>query len=480
MTPTPAPTSSPTANPTTTGYWCERAWLPGGPAERVRLEATDGVLRSVDAGVDPRPGDARLPGIVLPGMANAHSHAFHRALRGWTHGALRGGSHGALRGGSHGALRGGAQDRGDFWSWRRQMYALAEVLDPDGYHRLARAVFAEMVLAGVTAVGELHYLHHPPGGGRYADPNAMAEALRAAAAEAGLHLTLLDTCYLTGDVGEPLEGTQRRFGDGDAARWAERVDLLRPDAGFGVGAAVHSVRAVPRDQVPEVVRWARDRGAPLHAHLSEQPAENDRCRAAYGVTPAQVLDDAGFLGPGSTVVHAVHVTDDDVARLGRSGTAVCLCPSTERDLGDGIAPAGALRDAGSPWCVGTDQHVTVDLLGEVCAVEMHERLATGRRGTFAPAELVTAATVAGHRALGRPDAGVLAVGARADLVAVRTDTVRTAGTDPEQVALVAGAADVDTVVVGGQVVVEAGVHRLGDVARLLADAVGDVRARAAR
>jgi formiminoglutamate deiminase len=439
-----------------TAWWCEHAWLPGGPAGRVRLAADDGVWRTVEPDVDPRPGDIRLAGIVLPGLADAHSHALHRALRGWAHAA------------------------DDFWSWRRHMYALADALDPDGYLALARAVFAEMVLAGVTTVGEFHYLHHPPGGGRYADPNAMAQALRAAAADAGLRLTLLDACYLTGDVGAPLEGTQRRFGDDDAAAWAERVDLLGASPGFRVGAAVHSVRAVPREQVPEVVRWARDRDAPLHAHVSEQPAEVDRCRATFGLTPVQVLDDAGVLGPRSTVVHAVHATDDDVARVGASGTTVCLCPTTERDLADGIAPAGALRDAGSPWCVGTDQQVVVDVLEEVRGVEMHERLATGRRGTFTPAELVTAATVTGHRSLGWDDAGRLAVGARADLVALRTDTVRTAGADPAQVALVATAADVATVVVDGRVVVDGGVHRLGDVGRLLADAIGALRARAER
>lgn len=437
-------------------WWCERAWLPGGPAERVRLEADGGVWRAVEPGADARPGDVRLPGIVLPGLANAHSHAFHRALRGGAHAA------------------------DDFWSWRENMYALADALDPDGYLALARAAYAEMVLAGVTAVGEFHYLHHPAGGGRYEDPNAMAEALRAAAADAGLRLTLLDTCYLTGDLGAPLDGAQRRFGDGDVARWAERVDLLREGPGFRVGAAVHSVRTVPREQVPEVVRWARDRDAPLHAHLAEQPAEVERCRTAYGRTPAQVLDDAGVLGPRSTVVHAVHLTDDDVARVGASGTTVCLCPTTERDLADGIAPAGTLRDAGSPWCVGTDQHVVVDVLEEVRGVEMHERLATGRRGTFAPAELVTAATVTGHRSLGWDDAGRLAVGARADLVALRTDTVRTAGADPAQVALVAAAADVATVVVDGRVVVDGGVHRLGDVGRLLVEAIGAARAGAQR
>lgn len=438
-------------------FWCAHAWLPDGPVARVRLTVADGVIRAVDAGTEPLPIDTVLPGVVLPGLANAHSHAFHRALRGWTHDA-----------------------GGDFWSWRHQMYALAGALDPGSYYELARAVYAEMVLAGVTGVGEFHYLHHPTEGGRYDDPNAMAEALRSAAQDAGLRLTLLDTCYLAGGIGRRLEGVPRRFGDGDATRWAERVDLLKPDSGFRIGAAVHSVRAVPRDQIVAVAGWARAHDAPLHTHLSEQPAENEASLTAYGATPTQVLDDTGFLGPASTVVHAVHLTTDDVARVGGTGTATCLCPTTERDLADGLAPAGALRAAGSPLCVGSDQHGTVDLLAEAHAIEMHERLATGHRGTFTPVDLVSAATAAGHRSIGWPDAGALVPGARADLVAVRTDTVRTAGTDPAQIVMVAGGADVDTVVVDGRVVVQGGVHRIGNVAELLERAVTDLRAHAGR
>jgi formiminoglutamate deiminase len=337
-----------------------------------------------------------------------------------------------------------------------------------------------MVLAGVTAVGEFHYVHHPAGGGRYDDPNAMGHALRSAAQEAGLRLTLLDTCYLAGGIGAPLEGVALGFSDGDAGRWAERIEALRPDAGFRVGAAVHSVRAVPPEQIAAVAAWAQERGAPLHAHLSEQPAENGACQAAYGRSPTELLGERGFLGLGSTVVHAVHLTSGDVQRIGASRTSSCLCPTTERDLADGIAPAAALAAAGSALCVGSDQHATIDLLAEVQALEMHERLASGRRGVLTPSDLRTALTAAGHRAIGWPEAGVLAVGAPADLVAVRTDTVRTAGADPDQLVLVAGAGEVDTVVVDGIVVVRGGTHRLGDVAGLLADAVGALRREAAR
>ncbi|AEE44222.1 formimidoylglutamate deiminase [Cellulomonas fimi] len=429
-------------------FWAAAAWLPDGLAHGVRLTVADGRLASVTTGVPAETGDHHLPGVVLPGFANAHSHAFHRALRGRTHG-----------------------DGGTFWTWRERMYALAATLTPDTYLDLARATFAEMVLAGVTAVGELHYLHHAPGGVRYDDANVMAEALRTAAADAGLRLTLLDTAYLAGGIGRPVTGPQQRFADTDAEAWAARVDALRPDATLTVGAAIHSVRAVPRDAVAAVAAHARRRALPLHVHVSEQRAENEDCLAAYGATPTRVLADAGALGPSTTAVHAVHVTPADVALLGSTGTGVCLCPSTERDLGDGLAPGAGLRAAGCRLAVGSDQHVRTDLLAEARDVEMHERVAREARGVLDPAGLVDLLTTGGHTALGDPTGGRLAVGAPADLVAVRTDTPRTAGADPAQLVLVAGSTDVDTVVVGGRVRVSGGRHALGDVGVLLARAV---------
>ncbi|MCP2264260.1 formimidoylglutamate deiminase [Promicromonospora thailandica] len=454
-----------------TAYWCEQAWLPEGgpgPASRVvpsvRVETSGGRIVAVRPGELPSHQDVRLRGLVLPGLADAHSHAFHRALRGRTH-------------------SGG----GSFWTWREGMYALATALTPERYERLARAVFAELSLGGTTAVGEFHYVHHRADGTPHPqDPNAMAEALRAAARDAGVHLTLLDTCYLHGGLGpgghEPLAPEQARFGDGSVERWAARVDALRTawadDDRVRVGAAAHSVRAVAPDELAAVARWAREAGAPLHVHLSEQPGENEAALAAFGRTPTRLLHDAGALGPGTTVVHAVHLTDDDVALLGGTRTGVCLCPVTERDLADGIAPGRRLADAGSPLSVGTDQHVGADVLAEARGVEEHERLATGRRGTFDPAALVDMASAAGHAALGRPDAGRIVAGAPADLVAVRLDTVRTAGADPAQAVLVAGAGDVSDVVAGGDVVVRDGVHRVGDVARLLAEAIEELWAAA--
>jgi formiminoglutamate deiminase len=436
-----------------TSYLAEHAWLGGDRAEAgVLLEVEGDRITAVRPGAEPPAGAERLPGLTLPGLANGHSHAFHRALRGRTH-----------------------RSGGSFWTWREDMYAVAATLTPDTYAALARAVFAEMALAGITCVGEFHYLHHGPGGTPYDDPNAMGEALLAAADDAGVRITLIDTCYLTGGFGRPLEGPQLRFGDGDAERWAARAAALRPGPRARIGAAVHSVRAVPAEQLPTVAGWAADREAPLHAHLSEQRAENDDCRAAHGRTPTQLLADAGALGPRTTAVHATHLTDSDVALLGGSRTTVCLCPTTERDLADGIGPARALADAGAPLSVGSDSNAVVDLLEEARGVELDERLATQRRGHWPTPDLLRAATADGAAALGWPDAGRLEPGALADFVSVGTDSVRLAGARPdtllESVLFAATAADVREVVVGGRRIVREGRHATLDVPRALDAAI---------
>jgi formiminoglutamate deiminase len=338
------------------------------------------------------------------------------------------------------------------------MYALAGRLDPDSYYWLARAVYAEMVLAGVTSVGEFHYLHHQPGGQPYDDPNAMGHALIYAARDAGLRITLLDTLYLTATVdGQPLSGAQLRFGDDDAEAWAERIEkiTLQPHARLGVAA--HSVRAVPRAALPVVALAGEAR--PIHFHLSEQRAENSACVSAYGSTPTRLLGDSGLLGPLSTAVHATHLADEDRTLLGDTDTFACFCPTTERDLADGIGPARALFDSGSPLCLGSDSHAVIDMFEEARALEMNERLHTEMRGQFTADELVTAATAAGHRALGWDDAGAITVGARADLVTVRLDTVRTVGADPIAApAFAATAADVRDVIIDGRIVVRNGQH----------------------
>jgi formiminoglutamate deiminase len=436
-------------------YWlAELAWSPAlGVRSNVLIEAAGDRLSDVTPDADQVPGAAtRLRGLTLPGLANAHSHAFHRALRGITQAS-----------------------RGTFWTWRERMYEVAARLDPDRYLDLARAVYGEMTLAGVTCVGEFHYLHHGPGGVPYADPNQMGRALIQAAGEAGLRITLLDTCYLSGGLSAdgqrvPLAGPQQRFGDGDSARWAARMEALRPgpDGALGpqarAGAAIHSVRAVPPDQMAGVIGWSRHYAAPLHAHLSEQVAENAACQAAYGRTPAEVLEDAGALGPRSSAVHATHLTPHDIALLGDSQTCACFCPTTEADLADGIGPARQLATAGSPLTLGSDSQAVIDLLEEARRVELGERLASQQRGHFTATELAGAATLAGHASLGWPDAGQIAPGALADLVTVALDSPRTAGASPatvlESVIFAGTAADVRDVIIGGRDVVRDGQHLL--------------------
>jgi len=424
-------------------YHADRAWLDGGLVRDVLIEVGDGRFTAVTPGA--APGGATRLRLALPGLANAHSHAFHRALRGRTHGG-----------------------RGNFWTWRELMYAVAARLDPDSYFALARAVYGEMALAGITCVGEFHYLHHGPDGAPYADRNAMGYALIAAARDAGIRITLLDALYLTSDLdGRRLEGVQRRFGDGDADGWTQRVEALRAEPHARIGAALHSVRAVPAS---DLSRLAGRR--PLHVHLSEQRAENERCLAVHGCTPTELLRRSGVLGPDTTAVHATHLTDADIKALGSSGTGVCLCPTTERDLADGIGPARALADAGSPISLGSDSQAVIDPFEEARGLEMGERLVTERRGHFTAAELLAAAT--NHATLGWADAGGIAVGRRADLVALSMASVRTAGVEPEGAIYAATAADITHVIADGRLIVAEGRHTTIDVPAALGTAIAAV------
>jgi formiminoglutamate deiminase len=423
-------------------YHADYAWLGGAQvAENVAIQTSNGRITGVSPGVKRAARVTRLRGLTLPGMANAHSHAFHRALRGRTH-------------------RGG----GSFWTWREDMYKVAEALTPDSYYELARATYAEMVLAGITCVGEFNYLHHEPGGTRYADANAFGYALIQAAADAGIRITLIDTCYLAGGIGAPLEGPQLRFGDGHALSWAERAAALVPPAHARIAAAIHSVRAVPADQLSAVAGWARERSAPLHFHVSEQRAENEACLAAHGCTPVALLEAHGALGAGSCAVHATHLDAADIAALGGSKTSVCICPTTERDLADGIGPARALASAGAALTLGSDSNAVIDLFEEARALELDERLGSGRRGNWPASDLLCTATVDGHAALGWPDAGRIESGARADLVTVSLDSVRMAGSQPqtllESLVFAAAGGDVNHVVADGRLVVYEGRHVL--------------------
>jgi formiminoglutamate deiminase len=458
-------------------WHAERAWLgaagilssqaaaghPAGVACDVLIEASGERFTAVTPGVaaaDAPPGTTRLPGLTLPGLANAHSHAFHRALR-WM----------------------GPSTGESFWSWREGMYRVAARLDPDTYYALARATFAEMALAGITCVGEFHYVHHNPDGTPYANPNEMGLRLIEAAADAGLRITLLDACYLAGGfepggAARPLRGAQLRFGDGDAAGWAARMAEFSCDShGMAspharIGAAIHSVRAVPPGQMTEIMAWSHHHGAPVHAHLSEQPQENAETRAAFCATPAQVLEDAGVLGPRATMVHATHLTGRDIELLGGSRSAVCACPLTEADLADGAGHAPALAAAGCALSLGTDGHSSIDLFQEARWLELTQRVVTGKRGHFRETDLAIAATASGHACLGWPDAGEIMPGAHADLVTVSWDSPRAADArwgHPLSFFGTGTAADVRHVVASGRDIVRDGRHLLmGDAAGELA------------
>lgn len=405
------------------------------------------------------PSSSRL--VQIPGMVNAHSHAFHRVLRGRTH---------------ERSETSVTDSTDNFWTWRTQMYAAASYLSPEAYEQLATAVFAEMVTCGWTAVGEFHYVHRGQTAGTLSEPLAMERALINAAIAAGIRLTLLDTCYLQGGLsaaGEaiPLNEVQSRFSDGSAEGWLKRWSALHDVVTeinsplVTLGAAVHSVRAVPKIEL-ERIGAELPTGTTLHAHVSEQPAENEACLAAYGVTPTELLNSCGLLGPNFSAVHATHLTPHDIELLGSSNSTIVMCPSTEADLADGIGPARALADAGATIALGTDQHASIDPYLEMRALEHGERLSTGQRGRFQPAELMDAAVSGGARSLGLAGPATDSTDLD-DYLMVDCESMRTFGSRVSQLPLTATAADVQQVVINQRVVAENGVHaQLGSVEEL--------------
>ena len=427
-----------------TRYHADHAWL-GGPAVAVDV-AIDvdrhGAIVSVTPD-SPRPtGAIRLEGLTLPGFVNAHSHAFHRALRGRRQGP------------------------GDFWRWREAMYEVAMRLGPASYEELATAVFGEMALAGFTAVGEFHYVHHERGGAVYRDPNEMGWALVRAAERAGIRMVLLDTCYLRSGFGRPPTGVQLRFADHDVEMWSERVHALAKglvgNPTVSVGVAAHSVRAVAGDDLPTIVKAQRDLGAPLHVHVSEQEAENEACLEATGLTPTGLLAESGVLNNATAVIHATHPTGDDMRRLGAAEVTVVACPTTEQDLGDGLGPFEELAAAGAALALGTDSHAMIDPFAEMRGLEMHDRVRRGARGVNEASAILTAATRGGAHSLAC-GSGILAASEPADFVTVGLDSVRLAGFDRRDLltaaVFAATATDVTDVVVGGRRIVAAGIHQ---------------------
>ena len=368
------------------------------------------------AGGGPRERVRRLDGrALMAAPVNAHSHAFQRAIRGRTQ------------------TRPAADPEADFWSWREAMYAA--LLDPgadaDWLHTTSRRCYREMREAGWGSVGEFHYVHRDPAGRRHDDPLLLSDAVIEAARAERLPITLLYVAYATSDVdGAPLDERQRRFRCDSVDQVIADVEALvgrwQHDPDVTIGIAPHSVRGVPVAWWRPLAEAAEAMDLPLHAHLSEQRREVERCLEVHGCRPTELLDREGVLSERFTAVHATHLTDDEVALLGASGARVCGCPSTERDLGDGVLPADRLARAGVEVCLGSDSQTLLDPWEELRLPEYHLRLVRERRVVLGEAEgdvvrwapgALRSATEVGGASL-RTGAGRIAPGAPAQLVTI--------------------------------------------------------------
>ncbi len=388
----------------------------------------------------------RLPGrILLPGLVNAHSHAFQRAIRGRTHWRAAG--------------------RSDFWSWRSSMYAVANGLSPEGIEAVSRLAFLEMALSGVTAVGEFHYLHRQADGTPYDDPDELAHRVIAAARDVGLRICLLRVAYGRGGINVTLGPEQQRFrtdDPGEALAAAHRI-ASTGDPLVSAGIAPHSIRAVPTPWLPELASWT----GVVHAHVSEQPAENQAALEATGRSPLALFADAGLVTDRFSAVHLTHPLSGDLDIMSDAGAHIVACPTTELDLGDGFLAVDALP---LPVCVGSDSQATIDLLAEARALELHARALTGRRNVMGASDdrhsvarrVIDAASGQGARALGLADGGI-APGMPADLIAISLDRPEAAGVPPlEAIAFSAGPSWVSDVWVAGERIVKAGAHAKRD------------------
>ena len=388
----------------TKAYIADSALLPDGWARNVRLEVDDaGTIVAVTPNAKVE-GAVRLAAAVLPGMPNAHSHAFQRCFAGQA---------------EHGRA-----ERDDFWTWREAMYRAASALDPETLHDVALYAFSRMLESGYTSVAEFHYLHRAPGGGNYAPDDAMAQAILGAAQEAGIGLTLLPVLYDRGGFdNEPLSAAQLRFHmplDRILAWIAAGSTKKDPLVRWGL--APHSLRAVSAERLAEAVQalGAIDPEAPIHIHIAEQIAEVDGFRAIGGQTPIAWLLENLPVGPNWCLVHATHALPEELRAMARSGAVVGLCPTTEANLGDGLFDLAAYAKAGGRFAIGSDSNISIDPFEELRLLEYGQRLALRRRnilGGHSGSALWLAAAGSGAQALGRK-AGRLASGCSADLVTI--------------------------------------------------------------
>jgi formimidoylglutamate deiminase len=359
-----------------------------------------------------------LPGkALLPGFVNVHSHSFQRLIRGKSESRIVSGK--------------------DFWSWRGTMYHAAGQLDPQDVYDVARMTFLEMVLAGTTTVGEFHYLHNAPDGRPYDDPNLLSKQVIAAARSVGMRIVLLRSAYLRSGYELPGDPGQIRFFESAEAFVENMNSLMRecsiPSSEVRFGVAPHSIRAVPLAELREIAAWSRDNGLPLHMHVAEQVAENAACMREYGATPVALLYQEKLLGPDFTAVHGIHIRPDEVAMLAEANATICSCPTTERNLGDGVLAADDVMKAGIRIALGSDSQAQIDPLEDARELDYHLRLEQQQRaildqieGRTIASRLFECATVHGARALATP-CGDLAAGSFADFVTIDLNDVCIAG-----------------------------------------------------
>ena len=395
---------------------------------------------------------------LLPGLVNAHSHAFQRVIRGRTE-------------------RRSQNTTDTFWTWREQMYTAANRLEPEDIYAASRMAFLEMALTGITAVGEFHYIHHARDGSTYSDPNLLSREVIRAAHDVGIRIALLRVAYARAGFQKEAEPKQIRFIENSPETYLKHLEqlLAAPELKDGMawaGVAPHSVRAVPLDYLKAIVPFANERALPVHMHVAEQPAEISACIEEYGRSPVALLDTEGLLSQRFTAVHAIHVTPKAIGAMTRAGALVCACPTTERNLGDGVVPVDAYFNAGVSVALGTDSQIQIDLLEDARELEYHLRLQQTARNVLAPQEnasssalarrLFDCASVTGAKSIGFHGGGTLEPGAPADFFTVDLDDPSIAGASQDDllatIVFALSRTAVRDVVVAGKQIVENGRH----------------------
>jgi formimidoylglutamate deiminase len=437
------------------------AVTPAGAATSLGLLVDDaGFVSGLSTSDSAPPGTRVVPlsgKALLPGLANAHSHTFQRLFRGRAEGRVAGGD--------------------TFWTWREQMYRAAAFISPEDVYDIARATFLEMLQAGITVVGEFHYLHRSPNGSAYADPNLLSHQVIAAAQSVGLRICLLRTAYFRAGFERPPHPGQIRFYEQPEEYLRNLANLSATYAdthSVTVGAAPHSIRAVPLNDLKQIAAFAQTRKMPLHMHISEQPGENTACLEEYAATPVTLAANHGILTPRTTLIHAIHLSESEFAAVAQSGTTICSCPTTERNLGDGIFPADTAARLGIPIAFGTDSQAQIDTLEDARQLEYHLRLRDRQRGILDASvrtgwtsrdtigtSLFRAASRNGYAALGL-NAGSLSPGQPADFFTIDLNDLSILGVDPEsltaQAVFALSKSAIRDVAVQGRLILQDGHH----------------------